>query len=232
MLLQRAELVLVHLRLLKVQLFGSIGHQSFIMLEHLSATAAQDMDDFVDVPLVLVARDFSHARGLAFADMEFQAGAEFAPQDGVRGDFERAGTEGVHFVKEVHQVSGVHHAAVGPEVPVPLAFLDAAGNEHPGEIVTGNANPGVGLGILEEDVVLGLVLLDEVVFQQEGIGFGVHHRELGIGNLAYQDAGFGVQALRGHEILRHTLVEVFGLAYINHRSLGVIVSIHAGGMGK
>ena len=232
MLLQGAELVLVHLRLLKVQLLGSLGHQGLVVPQHFPAPAAQDMDNLVNVPLVLIPRDFSHTRGLALADMELQAGAEFAPEDGVGGNFEVTGAEGIDFVKEVHHVPRVHHAAVRAKVAVPLAFLDAAGDEHPGEIVTGNANPGVGFGILEEDVVLGLVLLDEVVLQQEGIGLGIYHRELGIGNFAHQDARLGVQALRGNKILRHPLVEVLGLAHINNLSLGVIVSIHAGGMGK
>ncbi len=164
--------------------------------------------------------------------MEFETGPILPPQDGVGGDFEGAGAQFVRFREEIHQIARVHHGTVGAEVPVPLALLDAPGNEHPGELLAGDANPGIGLGILEENVVLGFVLLDEVVLQKEGIGLGIHYGELGVGNLAYQDAGFGVQALRRHKILRHPLVEVLGLSHINNLSLGVIISVDAGGMGE
>ena len=126
----------------------------------------------------------------------------------------------------------MHYAAIRAEIAVALTFFDAARDEHAGELLTGDADPGIGLGVLQQDVVLGFVLLDEVVFQQQGIGLAVHHRELGVGYLGNQDAGFGVQPLRGHEILRHPLVQVLGLAHINHLSLGVIVPINTGGMGK
>ena len=124
----------------------------------------------------------------------------------------------------------MQRAAVRAEVPVPLALLYAAGDEHAREFLSGHADPGIGLGVLEEDVVLGLVLLDEVVFQQEGVGLGIHHGKLCVGNLAYQDARLGVQALRRHKVLGHAFVQVLGLAHIDNLPLSVIVAVHAGRM--
>jgi len=123
----------------------------------------------------------------------------------------------------------VHDRAVRPEIPGAV-LLHAAREEHPRIGLVGDADPGVGLAVLEEDVVMGLVLLDEVVLQQQGVRLAVDHGVLQVGNLAHQDAGLGVEPLRGHEILRHPLVQVLGLAHINHRSLGVIIAVDSGGM--
>ena len=187
------------------------------------------MDDLIDPAAVFFLGNRPDATALAAADMEFQAGPELAAQDGVGGDFEVAGAQGVHFVEEIHHVARVHHAAVGPEI-AGAVLHHAARQEDLGEFVPGHADPGVGLGVLEQDVVAGLVLLDEVVLQQQGVGLGVHHAVLGVGDLAHQDAGLGVEPLRRHEILRHPLVQVLGLAHIDHIPRGVIIAIDTRGM--
>ena len=164
--------------------------------------------------------------------MEIQAGTELFPEDGFRSNVQVAGAQRVLLPEEIHQVPRMHHGTIGAEIPVSLPLFNAPGNEHFGEFIARHTNPGIGLGVLQEDVVAGFVLLDEVVFQQEGIGFTVHHGIRGIGNFRHQDAGFRVQTLRRHKILRHPLVKVFRLSYIDNLSLGVIVSVDTGGMGK
>ena len=77
---------------------------------------------------------------------------------------------------------------------------------------------------------MGLVLLDEVVLQQQGVGLAVHHAVLQVCNLAHQDAGLGVEPPGVHEILCHPLSEVLGLAHINNRSLGIVITVDSGGM--
>ena len=113
-----------------------------------------------------------------------------------------------------------------------MGLVDTPGNENPRELVPRHANPRIGLGILQKDVVPGLVLLDEVVLQQEGIRFGVHDGILRIGDLRHQDARLRREPLGRHEILRHPLVQVLRLPHINHIPLGVIIPIDAGGMWK
>ena len=232
MLFQRAQLFLVLLRVLESQTRGRIGHQGLVMLDYLASAAAEDVDNLLYVIGIFLLGHFADAGSPAFANVELEAGAEFAPEDGVGGYLERAGAKLVNLVEEVHQVAGVHNAAVRAKVAVALALLYAACDEHARELLPGDADPGVRLGVLQEYVVLGLVLLDEVVLQEERIGLRVHHGELRIGVFANQDACFGVQPLRRHKILRHPLVQVLGLPHINNLSLGVIISIDAGGMGK
>ena len=202
------------------------------MAEDFPATAAEDAHDLVNTLLILLAGYFAEAGGLALADMHLEAGAQFSTQDSVGGDFEVAGAQGVDFLKEVDEMAGVQGTAVGSEIAVSLALVDPAGNEDAGKFLAGNTDPGIGLRVLEENVVARLVLLDEIVLQQQGVGLGIDHGILCVGDFAHQDTGLGIEPLRRHEILRHPLVEVLGLTHINHLSLGVIVSVDAGGMGK
>ena len=123
----------------------------------------------------------------------------------------------------------MHDAAVGSEIAG--AVLDQpAGQEDLGILIRAHADPGIGLRVLEQDVVPGLVLLDEVVFQQQGIRLGSHDRKLGVGDLRDQDAGLAVEPLRRDEILGDPLVQVLRLAYIDDIPLGVIVAVDTGGM--
>ena len=230
--LEGGDPVLVLLRRLEVQALGRFGHQGLVVTDDFPAAAAEDADNLVDVGLVLLPGDFSQTGGLALADVHLEAGTQFPAEDGVGGDFEVAGAQGVDFLKEVDEMAGVQGAAVGTEIAVALAFVDPPGDKYPGEFLAGHADPGIGLRILEEYVVAGLILLDEIVLQQQGIRLGVDHGILRVGDFADQDAGLGIEPLRRHEVLGDALVEVLGLAHINNLSLGVIISVDAGGMGE
>lgn len=130
-------------------------------------------------------------------------------------------------LEEFEQIARVHHRAVRAEV-ARAVLLHAPGEEHPRIRLGCNAYPRVGLAVFQEYVVAGLVLLDEVVLQQQGVGLGVNHAVLQVRNLAHQDPGLGVQPLRRHEILRHPLVQVLRLAHIYHLPVGIVVPIHPG----
>ena len=232
MLLQAAQLVLIDLCLLEAKVFGGLGHQGLVVPDDLAAASAEDAHDFLDVGVILGLGDIPHAGSLALADVEVQARAELVPKDGLRGNLEVAGAKGVHLTEEIHQVARMQDAAVRAEVAVALALLDAAGDEHLGEVVSRDADPGIGLGILQEDIVLGLVLLDEIVLQEKGVGLAVHDGELGVGNLGDQDAGLCVQPFGRNKVLRHALVKVFCLANIDDLPLCVVVAVHTRRVGK
>ena len=122
----------------------------------------------------------------------------------------------------------MHHRAVGPEIAVSLDHT--AGKVDFREFVSCHAYPRIGLGVLQQDVVLGFVLLDEIVLQEQCIRFGIHDRVLGIGDFGDKDARLDIEPFRRHEILRDPFVKVFGLAYIYDNPLGVIISVNSGGM--
>ena len=231
-LLQRPDLLLVHLGVLELQPLRRLGHQGLVVADDFPAPARQDPDDFLDVVGVLLLGDLADAGGLAAADVEVQAGPELSLEDGLGGDVQVAGAQGIGLAEEVHEVPRVHHAAVGTEIPVPMGLVDAPGDEHPRELVPGHADPGIGLGILQEDVVAGLVLLDEVVLQQQGIGLRVHDGVLRVGDLGHEDACLRGQPLRRHEVLRDPLVQVLRLPHIDDIPRGVIIPVDARGMRK
>ena len=163
--------------------------------------------------------------------MEVKARAEFAPEDRVAGDFQVAGTQRVVLPEELQKVVGVRDRAVRSEIgAVPPVY--AAGEKDLREVVVRDDDPRIGLGVLQQDVVARLVLLDEIVLQQQRVGLGVHNGELRVGDLRDQNPGLHVQPLRRHEVLRHPLVQILGLAHINHLPRGIVVTIDPRGMWK
>ena len=231
MLLQRGHLLLVNGRLFEIQGLGRFFHQALVMPDHLPAAAAEQRGDLGDPSAVFLFGNGTDATAFAASDVVFQARTEFPPQDGLGVDFQRTGAQRIQLPEEFQEVARMHDAAVGSEIAG--AVLDQpAGQEDLGILIRAHADPGIGLRVLEQDVVPGLVLLDEVVFQQQGIRLGSHDRKLGVGDLRDQDAGLAVEPLRRDEILGDPLVQVLRLAYIDDIPLGVIVAVDTGGMRK
>ena len=105
--------------------------------------------------------------------MHVQTGSELVAKYGIRVNLVPAAAQRVGIVKELDQSTGVIYAAVGAEVTGAVSF-DAAREEYAGEGVGGYADPGIGLGVLEQYVVAWLLLLYEIVFQKEGVGLAVN----------------------------------------------------------
>ena len=132
-------------------------------------------------------------------------------------------------MEEFDKIARVDHTAVRPEITGPV--LDhSAGKKHLRKVSRTDAYPWISLGVLEQDVVTGLELLDKVVFQQQSIRLRLDDSILGVGYLGYHDRGLACQSLCRHKILRHSLVQVLSLTYIYDIPLGVIIPIDTGGM--
>jgi hypothetical protein len=148
-----------------------------------------------------------------------------------------AGAQAEHLLQ---QLDGFLHrpaVRVRPEVAVPL--VDAAPvvgharkalqrrlalpvlGSHAGDL-----EEGVALVVAEQDVVPGVLRLDEVVLQQQRLGLGAHHRGLQAHDLAHHVADARAAVLLG-EIAGHALLEVARLAHIQQRALGVEIAVHA-----
>ncbi len=124
----------------------------------------------------------------------------------------------------IGEVAGEVRAVVGRAV-----LAQAARNEDLGEAVgEGELDVGVGLVVAQKDVEARLALLDEIVFEGEGLVLVGDEDVFEIDGLAHQRAGFGV-GLRGLEqIGAHARAQVVGLAHVDDLALGVFVEIHAG----
>ena len=100
------------------------------------------------------------------------------------------------------------------------------------ERLVGDAEVRVRLVVAEQDVVLGLVLLDEAVFEQQRVELGVNDGELQPHNLRHHAARFLVVASRLVEVARNPVFQVLGLADVNQVAGFVEVAVHAGLVGQ
>ena len=93
--------------------------------------------------------------------------------------------------------------------------------------MTTELDVGVGLVIAKQDVVARLVGLDQIVFEQQGLGFAARDGGLDPGYLGHHqpNAGAGMRFLK---IARDPLFKVAGLADIDHMVEPVAHHIHAG----
>ena len=192
MLGKHLDVLLIDLSLLEFQICGSLSHLLLIASDQPCRLPLEDGDYFFYHRAVVLLGDCTHAAAFAPSYLEVKAGAQLVAQYGFGIDFEAAGANRIVCLKEVEQLAGVEGSAVRSEIAGAVADR-LAGLVNPGERVGADAYPGIGLGILEQDVVFGFVLLDEVILQQQSIRLTVHNRILGIGDSAYEHPGLGVE---------------------------------------
>ena len=226
---EHLHVILVELRLLEFKIFRRPDHQVLVAADEPGRVALEQGDDFFNDGPILFLGNGSYAATPAPANLEVQTGTELVAQDGLGIDFKPAGTQGIARLQEIQHFAGVEACAVRAEVTGAVTNK-LTGQVNPWEGVGADTDPRIGLGILEQDVVFRFVLLNQVVLKQQGIRLGVHHGVLRVSNLAYQNPGLGIEPGWIDEVLRNPLVQVFGLAYIYHISLGIVVSVDSGGM--
>ena len=66
------------------------------------------------------------------------------------------------------------------------AFVYLTGLEYTGQIFVRYADAGVGLSVLEKDVIAGIVFLYKAVLEQQCVLFRVDHRVADVLNLGHQ----------------------------------------------
>ena len=231
---ERIQPLFVMLGPFEIQAGGAVGHRLFVLPHQFPAPAFQNAFDSLHPAGVFFFGNLAHATARASSRMQFQAGTVFAAEDAIGSEFQFAvgPAHRIEGEEEFQQGVGVLDGTVRPEIAVFARLVHPSRQKDAGERLVAHANPRIGLGVLEQDVVLGLVLLDEVVLQKEGIGLAVYYRKLGVGYLGNQNTRFGIQALGRHKILGHTLVKVFCLAHIDNFALGVIVAVNTGSVRK
>ena len=227
---KKIKTVFKQLRLFEIQIIRGLFHTGIVFADQRGCVAAEDTDDFSDIRAVLFLRIGSNARALALSEVEIQARTEFMVQYSLRINLVFARAQRVDRLEELDQCVSMPSGTVGPEISGALS--NPAGNEHSRKRFLRDAYPRIGLGVLQQYIILGLVLLDEIVLQKQRVCLRVHHRVLRVGDFAHEHARLRVQPLGRHEILRHPLVQVLRLAHIDNRSLGVVVSVDSGGMWK
>ena len=113
---------------------------------------------------------------------------------------------------------------IGTEIETAI-FFDLARDDKTGITLIGNLDEGIGLVVLEHDIVLRLVLLDQVDLKKQGLNIGLSDDKLKIHNLRYQRFCLGIVA--SSEIGPHAIAKILGLAHIDDGTVLVFVNVTA-----
>ena len=119
---------------------------------------------------------------------------------------------------------GRSHIRIGTEIETTVLF-DLARDDETRIALIGNLNEWIGLVVLEHDIVLGLVLLDEVDLEKQGLNIGLGDDKLKIHNLRYQRFRLGI--VTPSEIGPHPIAEILGLPHIDNGTILVFVNVTA-----
>ena len=107
----------------------------------------------------------------------------------------------------------------------PAIFFDLARDDEARIALIGNLDEGIGLIVLEHDIVLGLVLLDEVDLKKQGLNIGLGDDKLKIHNLRYQRFRLGIVA--PSKIGPHPIAKILGLPHIDDGTILIFVNVTA-----
>ena len=155
--------MLVVERHLEILLVGELHHALGEDALHFPVVAFEEGDDLLYLLLILLAAHIARAWRKALAQVEIEAGA------GGLCKIARAVPHlerGVDEVGDVADVDGLH---VRPEILRAVAFQPPHQADGGEILVHVHAQEGIGLVVLQQDVILGRVLLDEVVLGDESV---------------------------------------------------------------
>ena len=127
-------------------------------------------------------------------------------------------------IQESLDLIGRSYIWIGAEIETTILF-DLARNDEAWIALIGNLDEGIGLIILEHDIVFGLVLLDEVDLKKQGLNIGLSNDKLKIHNLRYQ--GFRLSIVASSEIGPHPIAKILGLPHIDDGTVLVFVNVTA-----
>lgn len=145
----------------------------------------------------------------------------------VKADFgRRIGTlaERENSVQKPLDLIGRSHIRIGTEIETTVLF-DLARDDEARIALIGNLDEGIGLVILEHDIVLGLVLLDEVDLKKQGLNIGLSDDKLKIHNLRYQC--FRLSIVASSKIGPHPIAKILGLPHIDDGTVLIFVNVTA-----
>ena len=116
------------------------------------------------------------------------------------------------------------HIWIGTEIEATI-FFDLACDDEARIALIGNLDEGIGLIVLEHDIVLGLVLLDEVDLKKQGLNIRLGDDKLKIHNLRYQRFRLGIVA--PSKIGPHPIAKILGLPHIDDGTVLIFVNVTA-----
>ena len=119
---------------------------------------------------------------------------------------------------------GCSHIWIGTKIESTVLF-DLARDDEARIALIGNLDEGIGLVVLEHDIILGLVLLDQVDLKKQSLNIGLSDDKLKIHNLRYQGSGLGIVA--PSKIGPNPIAKILGLPHIDDGTVLVFVNVTA-----
>src|SRR5882757_5747087 len=158
--------------LLVSKVFGRIVHSLFQLGRHLSARAVQKSQRALDVLRVAVGVDHPDARGAAAPDRMQQTGTRAVIEHAVF-----AGAQAKRLLQHLDRLLDGPGIRVGAEkARAPVARTTVVGD--PWKHVVAELKIRIRLVVAKQHVVARCQSLDQVVFQQQGLGLRARHRGL------------------------------------------------------
>ena len=196
-------------------------------VHHFLRFACQEALGIADIAGIVSALPFRHARPGAASDLVQQAGSTAVVEDRVL-----AGAQFENLLDQLDRLFYRPGTREGPEVAV--ALVDRATVIADARIsLAAELQIGIALVVAEQDIELGVQSLDQIVFQQQGLGLGANHRGFHPGDACHHHADAAATMVL-LEIAGDAFFQMFGLADIKHLILGVEIAIdtwHAGQRG-
>ncbi len=220
--LQRGELVAQLRGALELEAAAGLLHALLQLRLHLVAAALEHLDRGGHVLRVRLAADQPDARRRAAPDLVLQARAAAVGEEAVR-----AVTDAKQLLQLVERLA--HRAGVRkrPEIASRRAAR-AAVELQPRELVLHvQVDVGEALVVAQHDVEARLVRLDEVVLEQQRLGFGVGDRDLDGTDLRHQRLHLRVD-VAGGEVGADPVLETARLADVQQLLAGAEHAVHAG----
>ena len=141
----------------------------------------------------------------------------------------RAGgdADGHGLTQGVDGLAGGLGISVGTEVARALAVALAGVLDGRVHVAHREGDIGIALVVLEVHVEVGMVLLDEVALQHEGLVLGAHHEVVEAAHHLHHEGYLGAVVREVH-VLQHAAAQVLGLPHVDDVTLGVLPQVAAG----
>ena len=231
---------------LKVELGCRCGHVGLQLAHQLGALTGEEPLHPVHVLGILLATDHAGAHAWTAPHVVIETGspllgAHELDHVGILGALleqaphvlpARAGgiADGHHLAQGIDGLAGGAGIRIGAKVARAALVLLAGvldGREH---IAHRERDVGIALVVLEVDVEIGVVLLDQVAFEHQGLVLAFHHHVVKRGHELHHEGDL-LAVVGERDVLLHAGAQVFGLAHIDNLARGVFpqVATRAGG---
>ena len=214
---------------LELELFGGFVHFLGQLTLELFRIALEQRNRLLYQRVIFLRADLSGTRRTAAAEVLVEARPVLA-------DVARERTGAAFQVQRLaDRVDGTpRRTAAHVRAKIACAVMRGLGNDLEVRIGQRGVQPHIriALVVLEQDVVLGLVLLYHRVLEHEGFELTVGDDNIEIIDMADELACLGVQPFGRLEVVGHAVFQQLGLADINDLAGLVLVHIHAGLHGQ